>query len=139
MTNRARFFGRFLELTDIVLTLVALLIADVLRHVLPFGAGEPGALPWLTMREYLIVAVIWAFFLRFAHLYDHRRLLRIVDETRAIIPAILVATGALFAAFFIIKVEFLSRLLFVYFIAINLLLLIHFRWEIGRASCRERV
>ncbi len=139
MTNRARFFGRFLELTDIVLTLVALLIADVLRHVLPFGAGEPGALPWLTMREYLIVAVIWAFFLRFAHLYDHRRLLRIVDETRAIIPAILVATGALFAAFFIIKVEFLSRLLFVYFIAINLLLLINFRWVLTLAFRSSRL
>ncbi len=128
MRNRARRFGGLLALADIALTLLALYLADVLRHALPIGAGSAERLPWLTLREYVIVTALWAFFLHFAHLYDHRRLLRVVDEIRVLLPAILIATGALFAVFFVVKVEFLSRLLFLYFIALDALLLINLRW-----------
>ena len=128
MRNRTRLFGQFLAVTDIGLTMLALLLADLARHLLPYGAGDAETLAWLTVREYVIVAIIWAFFLRFAHLYDHRRLLRIGDEIRVLVPAVLVAMVALFAAFFIVKVEFLSRLLFLYFVFIDVLLIINFRW-----------
>lgn len=139
MRNRTRLFGHFLTITDIGLTLLALLLGDLARHLLPFGAGEAEMLAWLTVREYMIVAIIWAFFLRFAHLYDHRRLLRITEEIRVLVPAVIVATGALFAVFFVLKVEFLSRLLFLYFIVIDILLIINFRWLLNRAFQSTRM
>ena len=139
MRARTRAFGYFLAAADAALTLLALLIADVLRHVLPFGTGSPEHLDWLTPREYLIVAVIWAFFLRFTKLYDDRRVLRIVDEARALVPGVLIAIGALFAAFFLLKVEFLSRLLFVYFILLDIGILLNFRWLLNLALRSGRI
>ena len=128
MLSRTRTFGGFLAVADVLLTVLALFAADVLRHVLPFGFGSPDHLDWLGFREYIAVAAIWAFFLRFAKVYDHRRVMRVVVEARSLIPAVLIATGALFATFFILKVEFLSRILFVYFVAVDIAILINFRW-----------
>ena len=139
MRERARLFGGSLAIVDIALTLLALYLADLLRHALPIGAGDASLLPWLAAREYVVVAVVWAFFFRMVHLYDHRRLLRVVDELRALIPAILFATIVLFAAFFILKVEFLSRLLFIYFIALDALLLINLRWLLNLVMRSRRI
>ena len=139
MRERARLFGGSLAIVDIALTLLALYLADVLRHALPIGAGDANLLPWLAAREYVVVAVVWAFFFRMVHLYDHRRLLRVVDELRALIPAILFATIVLFATFFILKVEFLSRLLFIYFIALDVLLLINLRWLLNLVMRNRRI
>ncbi len=137
MHNRVRAFGRFLAAGDVALTLLALYLADLIRHLLPFGATAEN-LDWLGGSEYLIVGVIWAFFLRFAKLYDHRRVLRVVDEARALVPGVLIATAALFAAFFLLKVEFLSRLLFVYFVVIDIALLINYRWMLNLAVRSRR-
>ncbi len=113
--------------------MLALLAADALRHALPFGFGPAEHLDWLGAREYVIVAVTWAFFLRFARVYDHRRVMRVVLEARVIVFAVLLATGALFAAFFVLQVQFLSRLLFVYFVVLDLAILINFRWLLNLA------
>ncbi len=113
--------------------MLALLAADALRHGLPFGFGAGEHLDWLGVREYVIVAVTWAFFLRFARVYDHRRVMRVVLEARVIVFAVLLATGALFAAFFVLQVQFLSRLLFVYFVVLDLAILINFRWLLNLA------
>ena len=139
MRERARFFGGTLAVVDIALTLLALYLADVLRHTLPIGAGDASLLSWLSAREYVVVGIVWAFFFRMFHLYDHRRLLRVVDEIRALIPAILFATIVLFAAFFVLKVEFLSRLLFLYFIALDALLLINLRWLLNLVVRNRRI
>ncbi len=139
MGTRTRAYGYFLAVADIALTLLALYIADLLRHAVPIGIGGASSLDWLTPREYLIVAVVWAFFLRFAKVYDHRRVMRVVDEARALVPGVLIATGALFAAFFILKVEFLSRMLFVYFVLIDLALLVNLRWLLKLAVRRTRL
>jgi len=137
--GRARSFGRLLAAGDILLTLASLSLADVLRHVLPFGAQGSENLDWLTPREYLIVGLTWAFFLRLAKVYDHRRVLRVVAEARSIIPAVIAAIAVLFAAFFVLKVEFLSRLLFVYFVALNVALLLNYRWLLNLAVRTRRL
>lgn len=139
MLSRTRAFGGFLAAADVLLTLLALLAADVLRHALPFGLGTAEHLDWLGIREYLIVAAIWVFFLRFAQVYDHRRVMRVLPEARALVPAVLMATGALFAAFFLLKVEFLSRILFVYFVVLDLAILINFRWLLNLLLRIQRI
>ncbi len=139
MRERARLFGGTLAVIDIALTLLALYLADILRHTLPIGAGDASLLSWLTIREYVVVGFVWAFFFRIVHLYDHRRLLRVVDEIRVLIPAIIFATVVLFAAFFVLKVEFLSRLLFLYFIALDALLLINLRWLLNLVMRNRRI
>ena len=122
-----------------LLSLLALLAADALRHALPFGFGPAEHLDWLGFREYLIVAAIWVFFLRFAKVYDHRRVMRVLLEARALVPAVLMATVALFAAFFLLKVEFLSRILFVYFVVLDLAILINFRWLLNLLLRIQRI
>ena len=139
MATRTRGYGYFLAAADIALTLLALYLADLIRHTVPIGFGGVQNLDWLTAREYLIVAVVWAFFLRFAKVYDHRRVLHVVGESRALVAGVLIATGALFAAFFILKVEFLSRMLFVYFVLIDLALLVNVRWLLKLAVRRSRL
>ena len=139
MQSRTRAFGSFLAVADLLLTLLALALADVLRHTVPFGFGATEGLPWLTAREYLIVAVIWAFFLRFAKVYDSRRVLQVVHEARALVPAVLIATAALFAAFFVLKVEFLSRLVFVYFVVLDVAILVNLRWLLNLAIRSRRI
>lgn len=139
MLSRTRAFGGFLAAADVLLSLLALLAADTLRHALPFGFGPAEHLDWLGFREYLIVAAIWVFFLRFAKVYDHRRVMRVLLEARALVPAVLMATVALFAAFFLLKVEFLSRILFVYFVVIDLAILLNFRWLLNLLLRTQRL
>ena len=128
MTSRTRRVTLLLFAADIGLTLGALYIADSLRHGLPFGFGDGGLLPWISLRHFLAVAGIWAFLLYVFNVYDPRRMFTVVDEIRMLVPAISVAFVLLFAYFFLAKVEYLSRLLFAYFYLLDLLFLVNLRW-----------
>ena len=128
MVSRTRHLALFLYLTDLAIALASLYLADLLRHVLPFGLGDVANLPWVDWQEYLAVAIIWAFMLRFFRVYEPRRILTVVEEIRVLLPAVTVAFVVLFAYLFIFKIEFLSRLLIAYFYLINLLLLVNLRW-----------
>ena len=127
MVSRTRNLALVLYLADLAIALAALYLADLLRHVLPFGFGDAGNLAWVDWQEYLAVAVIWAFMLRFFRVYEPRRILTVVEEIRVLLPAVTVAFVVLFAYLFIFKIEFLSRLLIGYFYVINLLLLLNLR------------
>ena len=127
MVSRTRQLSLFLYLADLVIALASLYVADLLRHVLPFGFGDAFNLAWVDWPQYLAVAVIWAFMLRFFRVYEPRRILTVVEEIRVLLPAITVAFVFLFAYLFIFKIEFLSRLLIGYFFVINLLFLINLR------------
>jgi exopolysaccharide biosynthesis polyprenyl glycosylphosphotransferase len=127
VVSRTRNLALVLYLADLAIALGALYLADLLRHVLPFGFGDAGNLAWVDWQEYLAVAVIWAFMLRFFRVYEPRRILTVVEEIRVLLPAVTVAFVVLFAYLFIFKIEFLSRLLIGYFYFINLLLLLNLR------------
>ena len=111
-----------LVLADVGLTALALWLADEARHRLPFGAPvAPGY--FLEWPIYLAALLIWPFFLRLLGAYDSRNIRGFGDEVRAVLPAVVIATGMLPAFFFAFKFQFISRLLIGYFLLLDLLFL----------------
>ncbi len=119
-------FILFLFLADILLTELALYLAERTRDVIPFGRESVG-MTFLDLSILLAVAVFWGFFLRLFGAYDPRRLSSFVDEGRAVLLATLAGMLALTSFFYLFNIEFRSRMLFAYFVAIDLVLLLNYR------------
>ena len=119
-------FILFLFLADILLTELALYLAEVTRGVIPFGRESVG-MSFLDLSIMLAVALFWAFFLRLFGAYDPRRLSGFVDEGRAVLLGTMAGMLALASFFYLFNVEFRSRILFAYFFAIDLALLLNYR------------
>jgi exopolysaccharide biosynthesis polyprenyl glycosylphosphotransferase len=119
-------FILFLFVFDILLTELALFIAEAMRGVIPFGRPEAGQ-TFIDLSILVGVALIWGFFLRFFGAYDPRRLSSFVDEGKAVLLTILVGMLALSSLFYLLNIEFRSRILFTYFVVIDLALLINYR------------
>lgn len=119
-------FILFLSLFDILLTELALFLAESTREIIPFGREGLG-LSFLDLSIIVAVALLWAFFLRLFGAYDPRRLSTFVDEGRSILLAVLAGMIALSSFFYLFNLEYRSRMSFVYFFAIDLVLLLNFR------------
>jgi exopolysaccharide biosynthesis polyprenyl glycosylphosphotransferase len=120
-------FMLFLFLADLALTLVALQLAQLARTHLPLGEDTRGVI-FLNPGVFLAVAVIWPFFLRFFGAYDSRRTLTLMDELKAVVPAVAMATLTFTSYLFVFKVAWFSRGLVAYFCIFDLLLLTNLRW-----------
>ncbi len=119
-------FILFLFLFDILLTELALFVAESMRGVIPFGRPDSGQ-TFLDLSILVGVALIWGFFLRFFGAYDPRRLSTFMDEGKAVLLAILAGMLALSSFFYLFNIEFRSRTLFFYFAFIDLALLVNYR------------
>lgn len=123
-----------LWLGDIIATLAAMSLADVLRRVLPFGMTPDRF--YVTSGVLLIVAVIWSAVFYFLGAYERRNR----DETRVELRMVFVAaTFALFtlaAALYFFKIENFSRVLFLYFYVLDLAFTL--AWRLGLRALRAR-
>ncbi len=119
-------FILFLFVADILLTELALFLAEMARGVIPFGRESVGQ-SFLDFSILIAVALLWAFFLRLFGAYDPRRLSSFMDESRAVLLATILGMLALSSFFYLSNIEFRSRMLFTYFFAIDLALLINYR------------
>jgi exopolysaccharide biosynthesis polyprenyl glycosylphosphotransferase len=119
-------FILLLLVCDILLTFLALYMAEAVREVAPFGGANTG-MTFLSPSILPAVALIWAFFLRFFGAYDPRRLSSFVDEGKAILLAILAGMLILASFFYLFNIEYRSRMIFAYFAVINLVLLVNYR------------
>ncbi len=113
---------------DLLITPLSLFLASRLRSLLPFGKG--GALNIQSVQiplvVYLVAMICWCGSLHLAGAYNPKRVLRWYHE------AIHVAWGAFLATvlitgFLYMTYRDISRLLFVYFLVINLGLLLSYR------------
>jgi len=108
-----------LYISDLLVTLGSLYVAERLRAILPYG--KPFELPWGGVYPpiYLIAALIWTVVFAVLSTYDPKRILRVVDELQTVILAIIFSAltfgGALFFSY-----RFLSRLLVIYFVVLDL-------------------
>jgi exopolysaccharide biosynthesis polyprenyl glycosylphosphotransferase len=122
-------FTLFLLLCDVILTNVALYVAQQLRLAIELGKhlGPGGA--WLYFWPILfpIVSAIWVIMFTMMGVYDRRRTLRAADDFQIVAQATVVAT-LVFAGVAYFFFRELSRLLFVYFFFLDLFLL--FAWRI---------
>lgn len=122
-SNRFLFF---LLLFDILFTELALILAEATRGVVPFGKESMG-MTFIDLSIVVAIAFIWAFFLRVFGAYDPKRLSSFMDEAKAVILACLAGMLLLSSFFYLFNIEFRSRMLFGYFVGINLLLLLNYR------------
>lgn len=110
-------------ISDMALTMVALVAARWARVVIPLGqplTPEGSALHW---PMFLIAFVIWSLTLSSHKAYEPQRLTRWQDEAQTVIGAVAVAT-VIFAGALYFTYRGLSRLLFIYFFALDVLLLL---------------
>ena len=119
---------------DLLLTVVALWAADWLRRTMPaVPFGNPGfaaSQVFLVPSVFAGAVLIWAFFLWYFDVYDERRMHSFFLEVKSLLVAVTVATVVFGSFLFFFKVDFFSRLIAVYFYAINLALLINLRWVV---------
>jgi exopolysaccharide biosynthesis polyprenyl glycosylphosphotransferase len=122
-------FALFLLISDLMLTDAALYLARHLRLVLDLGMDVGPQGDWLQFDpvHYLVVPFIWVIVFTLTSVYDSRRTLRFVDDLQAVALAIVVSTLVLAGVEYFFFREF-SRLLFVYFFILDLLIL--FTWRV---------
>jgi len=134
-------YALLLYISDILVTVGSLYLAEAIRKVLPYG--KPFELPWggVYLPIYLIVALIWSVIFVLFSAYDPKHILRAVDEIQTVVLAIgfsgLTFGGALFFSY-----RFLSRLLVGYFVVLDLFGIVVFRviWRfLFKSLGRERV
>lgn len=110
---------------DLALTEVALYLASLARVRLPWGLPL-GRQPPLNPLVYVLVAAIWLAVFLLLSVWESRRMVTFVDELQGLIVGIVTCTLVLAGALYL-SYRNVSRLLFAYFIAIDLLLLLGFR------------
>ena len=108
-----------LYISDIATTIAALLLAGLLRHLIPLGKAAT-ALGQPTLPIYVIVAIIWSLTFWFLSVYSPKSVLNAIDEAQKVILAVtasvLVLAGVLFLTY-----RGLSRLLLGYFYLLDIL------------------
>jgi exopolysaccharide biosynthesis polyprenyl glycosylphosphotransferase len=128
MDRRIQPLSLSLFITDLILTPFGLFISAVLRSTIPFGTG--GALAFedtqLPLLVYLAAAVIWPVSLAQIGVYDPERVLRWFQEALRVVFGALIATAVL-AGVLYMTFRLTSRLQFIYFFLVNLLMLLGYR------------
>jgi exopolysaccharide biosynthesis polyprenyl glycosylphosphotransferase len=117
-------FTLFLLLCDLILTDAALYLARQMRLALDLGKplGPGGSWLYFYPVLYLIVPIIWLVIFTFASVYDSRRTLRAVDDLQTVATATALAISVFAGVAYFFFRDF-SRLLFVYFFVLDLLIL----------------
>ena len=135
---------RFLFITDILVTVIALSVADYLRRHVPVGMPIEPVTTFLNPLLYILAALIWTFLLHTFPIYDFRRLTRLRDELKELGFAIATAVF-IFAGFLYFSFRDVPRLLILYFLVLDMLFLFMIRLpkmgtrlshtELGRGTC----
>jgi exopolysaccharide biosynthesis polyprenyl glycosylphosphotransferase len=115
-----------LLISDLVLTELALHMASYVRPRLEWGASLTRGQAQLSPYVYLMVIVIWGATFLVLSVYDAKRTLRVVDEIQVVCVATSMAT-LIFAGALYLSFRQVSRLLFVYFFALDLASLLALR------------
>ena len=125
LDRRATGFAVFLCVSDLAVTVAALYVASVARITLPWGA-----ILWkgiaLHVQVYILVLMLWFFVFLLLSVYDPRKNLRLADELQTVLVAVPVST-LVFAGTLYLTYRNIPRLLFLYFLALDLIFLLCWR------------
>ncbi len=116
----------YLVVSDLLLTLLSMYLAVHLRAELPWGTNLPPHLVSVPVGIYLMVVIVWGLVFQFFSVYAPTRRTRAVDEVQQIVVAV-VTSVVLLAGILYLSYREVSRLLFLYFAAIDLVLLVSHR------------
>ncbi len=115
-----------LYLSDLLATALSMMLAQFLRTALPYGLPFEPSGGGLTVGVGVMALLIWTITLRWFSAYDSNRISRQSDEILAVLAAIVISALLLAGALYL-SYRGLSRLLFVYFVSFNILLVLTFR------------
>lgn len=136
-TPRGRWLAIGLWLGDVLVALAAMGLADIVRRILPFGA--PADRFYVTVDVLLIVALIWSAVFYFLGAYERRNRDEWRIEARTVFLAATFALFTLAAALYFFKIENFSRVLFLYFYALDLAFTFAWRFTLGVLRVRGRI
>ena len=125
--------------SDMLLTLLALYMAFLARITLPFSVPLTASDIEFGPALYVTVAAIWTLVFFLLNVYDTRHTLRATDELQTLLLAISLA-AFVFAGVLYLSYRDLPRLLFFYFIIVDAVFLLSYRWTarltaaVGRRS-----
>ena len=122
----------FAYISDMTLTLLALFIAYQARIHLPFGVPLTEQDIGIEMGLFVTVVVIWTMVFFLLNVYDARNTLRAADELQTLFLAIGFA-AFVFAGVLYISYRQTPRLMFIYFILTDFMLLVGYRWTMRLA------
>ena len=111
---------------DILLTGGVLRLAGIARHRLPYGEPFPVRETQLPLGAFLMVAVIWSLCFFLLSVYDANRVIHAVDEFQRVAAGIALATFVFAGAIYLAHYR-VPRLLFLYFFAGDLTVLLGYR------------
>jgi len=112
----------YMRLCDIVVTDIALWLATRIRQVLPFGPPLDSE-GWLSPQAFIIAPLIVAVVYTASSLYRAERLQSLWSEIRSVLRATLISTVVLAGCMYFVNRD-LSRWLFVYYGALQVLLVV---------------
>ncbi len=117
----------FTYLSDLLLSMLALTLAYIARITLPYGAALTPDLFRFGPVLYVTVGAIWTLIVFLLNAYDARHTLRAVDELQSLVVTIGLA-AFVFAGVLYLSYRDLPRLLFVYFVFLQFVFLLLYRW-----------
>jgi exopolysaccharide biosynthesis polyprenyl glycosylphosphotransferase len=110
-----------LYLADLILTVCALFVARWARMFIPYGQSLDVGGSTLSWPMFLLAAIIWSVTLSTFKAYNPQRFTHAIDELQIVVAAITVAT-LVFAGALYFSYRGLSRLLYVYFYVLDIVL-----------------
>jgi exopolysaccharide biosynthesis polyprenyl glycosylphosphotransferase len=114
-----------LYLLDLGSAVLALKVAERLR-VLPIGTPISQAETNMPVLVYVLMVLIFGMILPMAHLYDWRRIYRPINEMERVVLGAMTSSAALSGTLFLTYRE-VSRIVFLYFVVVAVLLLLAYR------------
>jgi exopolysaccharide biosynthesis polyprenyl glycosylphosphotransferase len=113
--------------SDLALTALALCLADLARHRLPFGKPIGPGQVYVTPDIYIMVLLLWLVGFRVPKVHAPRTLADFSAEIRGVLVAVSLSAIVLGSIFYLTHNDDFSRLLLAYFLFLDMILLIGFR------------
>ena len=136
-------YAIFSIVLDILLTLVALLLATYLVRYIPTSLTNLRGPAYIAPYTFLAVPLIWGITFLVLSVYDPKRIYKAIDEVQIVTVATL-ASALLFAGLLYLAQRDFSRWVFVLFLSLTLIFLVSWRvlarvlFRIGRMPAGER-
>jgi len=135
-------YAQVLRFCDLVAALASLRLAEEVRRVVPVGQQLGPGWGGIDMGIYILAGAVWVLAFRSCHCYDPDHILNLEHETRSVLVA-LGTSALLLAGLLFVSYRVLSRLLFGYFVVLDVLLTLVVRLVVRagfehRSSARAR-
>ncbi len=136
-------YAIFSMATDIILTCLALFLAERLIHFIPQHLTNVRGQVFVFPHVYLVISVLWGITFLVLSVYDPKKIYRAIDEFQ-IVTLAAVASALLFAGLLFLTKRDFSRWVFVTFVTLDTVFLLGWRilarivFRVGRMPVADR-